>query len=126
MAITSGMPPPTRDAVIVGAGPNGLTAAVILARAGLTVEVLEAAESIGGGCRTESLTLPGFRHDVCAAIHPMGIVSPIFRALRLQEYGVEWASAELPLVHPLEDGRVAVLSRKLSDTETTLGRDGPT
>src|SRR5688572_8803474 len=123
MAITSGMPPPTRDAVIVGAGPNGLTAAVILARAGLTVEVLEAAETIGGGCRTESLTLPGYRHDVCAAIHPMAVVSPIFRRLRLTDHGVQWLSAAAPLAHPLDDGSAAVLSRRLADMTTIAGVD---
>jgi phytoene dehydrogenase-like protein len=114
----------TRDAIIVGAGPNGLTAAVVLARAGLAVEVLEAQETIGGGCRTESLTLPGYRHDVCAAIHPMGVVSPIFRRLRLTEHGVEWLSAPVPLVHPLPDGSAAVLSRRLADMNANLGVDG--
>ena len=83
----------TRDAVIVGAGPNGLTAAIILARSGLSVEVLEAKDTIGGGCRTAALTLPGHRHDVCAAIHPMGVVSPIFQRLDLVRHGVEWRSA---------------------------------
>ena len=73
----------TVDAIVVGAGPNGLTAAVVLARAGLSVTVVEANARIGGGCRTEALTRPGFRHDVCAAIHPMGVVSPIFQRLRL-------------------------------------------
>ena len=72
---------PTRDAVVVGTGPNGLTTAILLARAGLSVEALEARETIGGGCRTEALTLPGFRHDVCGAIHPMGAASPIFQRL---------------------------------------------
>ena len=113
------------DVTIVGAGPNGLTAAAVLSLSGLAVLVLERNQSIGGGCRTEALTLPGFSHDVCAAIHPMGVVSPIFRALRLGEHGVEWRSAPLPLAHPLDDGRVAILSRRLADTEATLGRDGP-
>ena len=115
---------PTRDAVIVGAGPNGLTAAIVLARAGLSVEVLEARETIGGGCRTESLTLPGYHHDVCAAIHPMGVVSPIFRRLDLSHHGVRWLSASVPLAHPLDDGSVAILSRRLASMEEILGADG--
>jgi phytoene dehydrogenase-like protein len=118
------MAPPIRDAVIVGAGPNGLTAAVVLARAGLSVEVLEANETIGGGCRTESLTLPGHHHDVCAAIHPMAVASPIFRRLQLTNHGVTWLSASVPLAHPLDDGSAALLSRRLADMSETLGPDG--
>ena len=112
------------DVAIVGAGPNGLTAAVLLGLAGLSVVVLERNPRIGGSCRTESFTEPGFAHDVCAAIHPMAVVSPIFRRLRLENYGVEWVAAPLPLAHPLDDGRVAVLSRQMSATVATLGRDG--
>jgi phytoene dehydrogenase-like protein len=112
------------DAVVVGAGPNGLTAAVVLARAGLRVLVLEAMDSIGGGCRTEALTLPGFQHDVCAAIHPMALASPVFRRLRLTDHGVRWRSARYALAHPLDDGRVALLSRRMAETTTSLGRDG--
>jgi phytoene dehydrogenase-like protein len=113
-----------RDVVIVGAGPNGLTAAAVLSRAGLSVTLLEARETIGGGCRTESRTLPGFHHDVCGAIHPMGVVSPAFQRLRLTDHGVQWMSADAPLAHPLDDGRVAVLSRRLADMSETLGADG--
>jgi phytoene dehydrogenase-like protein len=112
------------DVVVVGAGPNGLTAAIILARSGLSVSVVEAKASIGGGCRTEELTLPGYRHDVCAAIHPMGVASPIFRRLPLADYGVQWLSAPFALAHPLTDGRVALLSRRMSDTVASLGEDG--
>ncbi len=97
------------DVVIVGAGPNGLTAAVVLARAGLSVAVLERNARIGGSCRTEELTLPGFAHDVCGAIHPVGVVSPIFQKLALTQHGLEWRAAKLPLAHPLDDGRVALL-----------------
>ena len=112
------------DAVVVGAGPNGLTAAAVLGLAGLSVTVFEAHDSIGGGCRTASLTLPGFHHDLCAAIHPMGVVSPVFQRLRLTEHGVSWLSAKTPLAHPLDDGRVAILSRRLDDMAETLDRDG--
>jgi phytoene dehydrogenase-like protein len=113
------------DAVIVGAGPNGLTAAAVLGLAGLSVAVLERNARIGGSCRTEALTLPGYAHDVCAAIHPTGVVSPIFQRLRLLDHGLEWVRAPLPLAHPLDDGRVAVLSRRLRTTVEALGRDGP-
>jgi phytoene dehydrogenase-like protein len=101
-----------------------LTAAAVLARSGLSVLVVERNERIGGSCRTESLTRPGFAHDVCAAIHPMGAVSPIFRRLRLEEHGLEWVTAPTALAHPLDDGRVAVLSRRLEETAAALGRDG--
>ena len=112
------------DVAIVGAGPNGLTAAAILGLAGMSVAVFEGQHTIGGGCRTESLTLPGFHHDVCAAIHPMGVASPIFQRLGLTAHGVTWLSANAPLAHPLDDGRVAVLSRRLEDMAETLERDG--
>ena len=112
------------DVVVVGAGPNGLTAAVVLGLAGLSVAVLERNATIGGSCRTEPLTLPAFAHDVCGAIHPMGVVSPIFRALRLTDHGLHWVEAPTPLAHPFDDGRVAVLSRQFSNTAATLGRDG--
>jgi phytoene dehydrogenase-like protein len=116
---------PTRyDAVIVGAGPNGLTAAAVLAAAGLSVAVLERNPQIGGSCRTEALTLPGFAHDVCSAIHPMGAVSPIFRKLALDRHGLEWVAAAIPLAHPFDDGQVAVLSRQMPETAASLGSDG--
>jgi phytoene dehydrogenase-like protein len=112
------------DAVIVGAGPNGLTAAVVLGLAGLSVAVLEGNSRIGGGCRSEPLTLPGFTHDVCGAIHPMGLVSPAFRKLRLTDHGLRWVAAPAALAHPFDDGRVVLLSRDLSATAAALGRDG--
>jgi len=112
------------DVAIVGSGPNGLTAAVILSLRGLSVVVLERNTRIGGSCRTEPLTLPGFAHDVCGAIHPMGVVSPIFRQLRLTDEGLEWIAAPTPLAHPFDDGRAAVLSRGLAETAASLGRDG--
>jgi phytoene dehydrogenase-like protein len=114
------------DVAIVGAGPNGLTAAAVLGLAGLSVVVLDRNPTVGGSCRTLPLTLPGFAHDLCSAIHPMGAVSPIFRRLGLIGNGLEWVAAPLPLAHPLEDGRVAVLSRSMSETAVSLEGDGRT
>ena len=110
------------DAVVVGSGPNGLSAAIRLAQAGLSVLVLEANETIGGGIRSAELTLPGFVHDVCSAIHPLGIGSPFFRQLPLEKYGLHWIQPELPLAHPLDDG-AAVLDRSVAKTAAGLGRD---
>ncbi|GGO95106.1 phytoene desaturase family protein [Wenjunlia tyrosinilytica] len=109
------------DAVVVGAGPNGLTAAVTLAEAGLSVEVFEAAEEVGGGARTEELTLPGFRHDPCSAVHPTGIGSPAFRRMPLAEHGLEWVHHDVPLAHPLPDGSAAVLARSVGETAMSMG-----
>ena len=114
----------TYDVAIVGAGPNGLTAAALLSLAGLSVIVLERNSRIGGSCRTEAFTRPGFLHDVCSAIHPMGVVSPIFKKLGLVDHGLEWMTAPLPLAHPLDDGSAAVLSRQLSETVSRFGADG--
>jgi len=111
------------DAVIVGSGPNGLAAAITLARAGRSVLVLEGKEAIGGGMRTMEYTLPGYRHDVCSAVHPLGVGSPFFRDLPLKGYGLEWVFPELPLVHLLDDRAVA-LHRSLDATADGLGRDG--
>jgi phytoene dehydrogenase-like protein len=113
------------DAVVVGSGPNGLSAAVELARAGRSVLVVEAADRIGGGTRTEELTLPGFEHDVCSAIHPLGVASPFFRSIELERFGVEWVHPSLPLSHPLEEGDAALLERSVAATATRLSRDGP-
>jgi phytoene dehydrogenase-like protein len=113
--------------VVVGAGPNGLTAAVELARAGLAVEVFEAAATVGGGARTEELTLPGFRHDPCSTAHPFGAGSPVFNALPLREHGLEWAHPPLPMAHPFPDGSAAVLARGVGPTAASLGaRDAGT
>src|ERR1051326_2312039 len=111
------------DAVVVGSGPNGLAAAITLARAGRSVMVFEAKEKIGGGCRTTELTLPGFAHDVCSAIHPMGVASPFMRSLPLEQYGVEWIQPTAPLAHPLDDGSAAVLERSIDETGAWLGDD---
>ncbi len=115
------------DAVVVGAGPNGLTAAVELARAGLSVQVYEADETVGGGARTEELTLPGFRHDPCSAVHPFGVGSPVFNALPLGEHGLEWLQPEVPMAHPFPDGSAVVLGRTVGETAASLGpRDAGT
>ncbi|MFE0734975.1 phytoene desaturase family protein [Streptomyces sp. NPDC058855] len=113
--------PSMLDAVVVGAGPNGLTAAVELARRGHSVAVFEAKPTVGGGCRTEELTLPGFRHDPCAAVHPLGAGSPVFRTMPLNRYGLEWLHPELPMAHPWDDGTAAVLARSVAETAASLG-----
>ncbi len=113
------------DAVVVGAGPNGLVAAAEMAAAGRRVLVLESAPEIGGGTRSKELTLPGFVHDVCSAIHPLAVASPALRALPLAEYGVEWIHPDVPLAHPLDGGRVALLERSVDATAAQFGRDAP-
>lgn len=112
------------DAVVVGSGPNGLAAAVTLARAGRSVLVMEAAETIGGGCRTQPLTLPGYLHDVCSAVHPLAPPSPIFKALPLEAFGLRWIQPPVPLAHPLLDGSAAVLRHSLRETAEGFGTDG--
>src|SRR5437588_8685094 len=109
------------DAIVVGAGPNGLAAAITLARAGRSVLVLEAKDKIGGGSRSMELTLPGFRHDVCSAIHPLGVGSPFFCALPLERYGLEWIYPPAALAHPLGDG-AAILECSFDAMEATLGK----
>ena len=113
----------TRRAVVVGSGPNGLTAAAVLARAGLQVEVFEAAETIGGGARTAELTLPGFHHDVGASAFPMGAASPVFRSLDLERFGLRWIQPDAPLAHPLDDGTSIVQERSVEATADGLGRE---
>src|SRR5918998_4598793 len=111
------------DAVVVGSGPNGLAAAVELARSGRSVAVIEAEDTIGGGSRSAELTLSGYVHDVGSAIHPLGYGSPFFSALPLEEHGLEWVHPPAPLAHPLDDGTAAVLGRSTEETGATLGRD---
>lgn len=111
------------DAVIVGSGPNGLAAAVELARNGRSVAVLEAEDTVGGGTRSAELTLPGFVHDVGSAIHPLGYASPYFSTLPLGEHGLEWVHPAAPLAHPFDDGTAAVLERSVEETGETLGPD---
>ena len=113
--------PSILDAVVVGAGPNGLTAAVELARRGFSVALFEAGGTVGGGARTEELTLPGFRHDPCSAVHPLGAGSPVFKTMPLERYGLEWLHAPLPMAHPFDDGSAAVLSRSVAETAASFG-----
>ncbi len=115
--------PPHSDAVIIGAGPNGLSAAIVLAQAGQRVTVLEARSTVGGGSRSAALTLPGFIHDICSTVHVMAAASPFFRTLPLQRYGLEYIEPPASLAHPLDDGTVAVLERSIDVTAGRLGRD---
>jgi phytoene dehydrogenase-like protein len=112
------------DAVVVGSGPNGLAAALTLARAGLVVEVYEGAPTPGGGCRTEELTLPGFQHDVCSAVHPLLAASPFFLGTDLAAHGVKLLRPEVAFAHPLDGGQAAVVSRSVDVTAAALGSDG--
>src|SRR5215472_9821086 len=104
------------DAIVVGSGPNGLAAAITLARVGLSVRVLEANATIGGGARSTELTLPGFVHDVCSAVHPLAAGSPFFKTLPIERLGLKWVQPEIPLAHPLDDGSAACLHRELDLT----------
>jgi phytoene dehydrogenase-like protein len=112
------------DAVVVGSGPNGLAAAIVIAQTGRKVIVFEAEPTIGGGVRSAELTLPGFVHDVCSAVHPMAVASPFLRALPLADHGLELIHPPAPLAHPLDDGRAVVLERSLQTAIESLGEDG--
>lgn len=115
---------PSVEALVVGSGPNGMAAAIRLARQGLAVRVVEAKSLPGGGCRTLELTEPGFGHDVCAAVHPLGLASPCFRELELEAEGLQWVHPEIPLAHPMAGGGAVALHRKLDKTADGLGEDG--
>ncbi|MCU0680496.1 MAG: NAD(P)-binding protein, partial [Planctomycetes bacterium] len=112
------------DAVVVGAGPNGLAAAIALSRQFNNVLLLEAAKTIGGGVRSAELTIPGFVHDVCSAVQPLSLASQFFRQLDLPKYGLEWIQPEIPLAHPFEDGSALFLHRSLDITSDAIGVDG--
>jgi phytoene dehydrogenase-like protein len=113
------------DVVVVGSGPNGLAAAVTLATVGLSVRVFEGAGRPGGGCRTETATLPGFRHDVCSAVHPLVLASPFFRQPMFDGLRLRMRQPAVPFAHPLDGGRAAVARRSVADTAASLGPDGP-
>jgi phytoene dehydrogenase-like protein len=115
--------PDAYDAIIVGSGPNGLAAAITLARAGCSVLVYESNGTIGGGARSAELTLPGFVHDVCSAVHPLAAGSPFFRTLPLERFGLEWIQPEIPLAHPLDDGSAACLYKDVDLTAEQLQED---
>ena len=114
------------DAVVIGSGPNGLAAAIRLAEAGASVTVLEAHKEIGGGTRTAALTLPGFKHDVCSSVHPMGIVSPFLKSLPLEKHGLKWIYPQASVAHPLDNGNAVLLTESLDETADRLGCDGKT
>jgi phytoene dehydrogenase-like protein len=115
---------PTTKAAIVGSGPNGLSAAIVLARAGVLVTVFEGRETIGGAASTAEVTLPGFHHDLGSSIFPMGLSSPLFRSLPLAEFGLHWIQPDAPLAHPLDGGAAVLLERDLAATAAGLGSDG--
>lgn len=111
------------DAVVVGAGPNGLSAAIALQQAGLSVLLLEGKNTIGGGMRSEALTLPGFIHDICSAVHPLTVDSPFLKTLPLQQYGLEYAYPEVAAAHPFDNASAAALYASVTDTAAQLGKD---
>jgi phytoene dehydrogenase-like protein len=113
------------DAVVVGAGPNGLSAAIVMAQAGRSVLVIEANDRIGGGSRSAEVTLPGYVHDICAAIHPTGVVSPFLSTLPLADHGLDWVFPPVAFAQPLDDGTAGLLVRSVDETAASLGEDGP-
>jgi phytoene dehydrogenase-like protein len=116
---------PSYDAVVIGSGPNGLAAAIELSRAGLSTLIVEGNPEPGGGARTKELTLPGYLHDVCSTVHPLGIGSPYLRTLQLERHGLTWIQPPTPIVHVMEDGRAVELHRSVEATAAGLGPDGP-
>ena len=119
------MPQPSdhrrRKACVIGAGPNGLAAAIVLAQAGLDVELFEAEPTVGGAARTMELTLPGFQHDFGSAVHPMAAGSPFFNSLPLEHYDIEWIQSPAALAHPFDDGTAVTLERELVEAEAAGG-----
>lgn len=111
------------DVVIIGSGPNGLSAGIVLAEKGLKVMIAEGAETLGGGTRTSELTIPGFRHDICSAVHPMGYLSPYFKTLPLDKFGLEWILPEASAAHPLDNESAVILSKSIEETANNLGVD---
>lgn len=111
------------DAVVIGSGPNGLAAAITIAGAGYSVAVFEAKDTVGGSTRSGELTLPGFVHDLCSAVHPMGISSPFFSSLPLAEHGLKWIQPAAPLAHPIDDGSAVIVERSVEQTAERLGQD---
>src|SRR6185312_5418329 len=111
------------DAVVVGSGPNGLAAAVLLQQNGLSVLVIEGKETIGGGMRSAELTLPGFTHDICSAIHPLSVGSPFFQTLPLDQHGLEYIYPPIAAAHPFDNGKAAVLRQSIEETASSLGPD---
>ena len=114
------------DAVVIGSGPNGLAAAITMQQQGLKVLIIEAKSTIGGGMRTSELTIPGYQHDICSAVHPLGTSSPFFKSLPLQEFGLHWLYPPAALAHPFDDGSAAMLYPSLKATAATLGEDADT
>ena len=113
------------NVAVIGGGPNGLAAAIVLQQAGRSVVLFEGSETVGGAAATRELTLPGFRHDLGAAVHPLGATSPLFQSLRLDRHGLTWIRPEIPMAHPLDGGRAAVLHHSVDSTAELLGKDGP-
>ncbi len=111
------------DAIVIGSGPNGLAAAILLQQNGLSVLLIEGKDTIGGGMRSTELTLPGFTHDICSAIHPLGAASPYFQTLPLAEHGLEYIYPEIAAAHPFDNGKAAVLEKSLEETANQFGDD---